>query len=92
MKFHLPKYKSSSFDLTERIKQQLRNSALLIKVCQIFVGGILPIVEGVLVNLATGTDKSPTPFIIAIIIIGFVHIILLILLLTSETPLPQFLV
>lgn len=92
MRFNLPEYKSYPSELANRLREQLRTSALLVKSCQVIVGGILPIAEGVLVNLATGTESNARPFVITLILVGVIHAALLIMLLLLETPLPQFLV
>lgn len=90
---NLPDYRERSSDLAERMRKQLQGSGSIIKVCQFIVGGLLPIVEGVLINLATGTEGGArTAYIATLIIIGLFHAVLLIILLSLETPLPQFLV
>lgn len=92
MKFNLPEYKKYHKVLSDRLRGQLQKTVWFVKLCQILVGLILPLIEAVLVNLATGTDKSITPYVASLIAIGFVHLVLLAIVLVVETPLPQFLV
>jgi hypothetical protein len=92
MKLPLLSYKESSGDFIDRFKQQLRRSNVLIKGCQLLVGAVLPIVEAIFTNLATGTPNNSRPFWIVLAGVGVVHLFLLVMLLLIEMPLPQFLI
>jgi hypothetical protein len=73
--------------------KQLKGLTLVNKAAQIFVGGILPILEGIFVNLATGADaKVASLFWNTIILLGILHLALLVLILLFDQPLPQFIV
>lgn len=93
MTFNLPRYKDYPAEIANKLRSQLKASSFIVKSYQVVVGGILPILEGVLVNLATGTNSDfPNPFLILLVVIALFHVALLTLLLVVETPLPQLLV
>jgi hypothetical protein len=81
-------------DLRRAFIRQLQGLVWINKLTQAIVGGILPIVEGVFVNLATGAANSDTarPFWIVTGVVGTIHFCLLVIVLLFEQPLPQFLV
>lgn len=91
MNFKLPNYQGYSAEIVNKLKKQLKFSGSTIKGFQIIVGGILPILEGILINLATGAGASSAWWKI-LFGIGLLHITLLIIILVIETPLPQFLI
>lgn len=90
MNFNLP-YLSE--ELTRRLRQQFRNQSWLYKFTQVVVGGILPIIESIVVNQATDNNNSSSQYFwVILLLLGIIHLSLLVLVLGIEIPLSQFLV
>jgi GAF domain-containing protein len=61
VEFNVPQLKDN---LTQKLRQQLRSQAWLIKVNQTLVGVCLPIIEAIIVNMVT---SSPNPFLFGLL-------------------------
>lgn len=82
---------NSANEFIEALRQQLKGLTLVYKFLQIIVGAIFPVFEGFLASKAS-VEKPPLLIIILLVVIPIIHIILLYLLVSTEKPLPQFLV
>lgn len=87
--FNLPNYINNN-ELFLKFSQQLRGLTRTYKVIQIVTGVILPIIEGFLVSKATAESSQFWIFVILLIFIGVLHLSLVIIILSTEHPLPQF--
>lgn len=93
MDFRLPEYQKFPKEIEESLRRQLRFSGPLVTGCQVLVGAIFPIAEGIFINLATDAEPNKaTPYIVILVIIGIIHILIFFWLLFLEKPLPQFLI
>lgn len=79
-------------EVARRLRRQLQASGFILKIGLAFVGAVFPIAESILVNLATEAGADAGPYIMALIVVGLIHLLLFLALLTAETPLPQLLV
>jgi hypothetical protein len=95
--FRTPNLPDEPSKLSRNIRRQLRQTTLIVKATQLAVGAILPIVEGVLINLVTREDElgrafyETLPFVVLVGVV-VIHAFFLVMLLLIDTPLPQFLV
>jgi GAF domain-containing protein len=90
MGFHLP---NLNLETAQEFRRQLLANTVLVKAAQLSAGAGLPIIEGILVNLATGassTDRA-VPIWNTLIAVAVLHVLLLIVVLVAEVPLAQFL-
>jgi hypothetical protein len=79
-------------EVADCLRKQLRGSSFMIKASYVFVGAIFPLAEALLVNAVSGTDRPAPSAVIALVVVGAIHVLLFLALLLVETPLPQLLV
>ncbi len=77
-------------NLSEQFRQQLRKQIFLIRVVQVLVNVILPITEGISINIATSNLNS-IPLWTFVVILVVIHFFLVVALFGVEYPLPVFL-
>jgi len=77
-------------NLSEQFRQQLRKQIFLIRVVQGLVNVILPITEGISINIATSNLNS-IPLWTFVVILVVIHLFLVVALFGVEYPLPVFL-
>lgn len=76
--FNLP---SLTDDIAENLRKQLHAQAALHRFLQIFVGGLLPLVESVVVNKATDENSTAAnDFWLMIALLAVIHVFLLVIL------------
>lgn len=81
----------STNNFFESLQKQLQSFTLVYKLQQITVGAIFPVFEGFLASKASA--ENPSRIVITLlIVISILHTILLVLLVSTEKPLSQFLV
>jgi GAF domain-containing protein len=89
-RFNIPQ---STISFISQFQKQLKGLVFIHKFLQVIVGGILPIIEAIIVNRATdSTNQNASYFWILLVIVGLVHLVFLIILVSTDTPLPQFLI
>jgi hypothetical protein len=87
--FNLPNYT----DFLDKFKKQLNSLGNIYKILTIFVGAVLPISEGIIINRATDSSNQNASFFWVVLgVVAILHIICFIILLLNENPLPQFLI
>ncbi len=79
----------STEEFTESLKHQLQKLAFAYKFLQIIVGGVLSIIEGLLIGKVS-SEKPPNLLVISLVVIVLIHLVLLYFLVLAEKPLPQF--
>lgn len=78
-------------ELTKRFRAQMRYQSLLVRVAQILVSAVLPLMEAVLVaQLSPSPFRHPMAWILVIVVV--VHGVLVVLVMLADEPLPGFLV
>ena len=89
-RFNLP---DSENQFLDQLRTQLKTQGWIYKFLQVVVGAILPILEGIIVNKATDPENTAAIFYwILLLVTAIIHLFLLIALVSSDTPLPQFLI
>ena len=87
--FNLPNYTN----FLDKFKKQLNALGNIYKILTIFVGAVLPIGEGIIINRATDSSNQNASFFWVVLgVVAIIHIVCLIILLLNENPLPQFLI
>ena len=77
----------------DKFKKQLNSLGNIYKILTIFVGAVLPISEGIIINRATDSSNQNASFFWVVLgVVAIIHIVCLIILLLNENPLPQFLI
>ena len=77
----------------DKFKKQLNSLGNIYKILTIFVGAVLPISEGIIINRATDSSNQNASFFWVILgVVAILHIVCFIILLLNENPLPQFLI
>ena len=77
-------------DFVTSLKTQLEGLTLAFQFLQILTSVILPIIEGFLVSVISNQDKWSS-FHLLLILIAVIHLIIVLILLSIEKPLPKFL-